>query len=71
MSDIQTEPREFTDQQLHAALKRVGEQAKKQAFSAGKPIVVLRGTQLVWIYPDGREVTSPVSPGPPPQDHSR
>ncbi len=61
MSDLHDEPREFTDEELRAALRRVGEHARQQAFSAGKPIVILRGTDLVWIYPDGHEEVAPLS----------
>ncbi len=49
--------REFTDEQLRAALERVGQTARQEAFQAGVPVIVLRDGKLVWIYPDGREET--------------
>jgi hypothetical protein len=47
--------REFTDEQLRAALERIGPAARAEAFRAGVPVIVLRDGHLVWIYPDGRE----------------
>jgi hypothetical protein len=54
-SDTSPDDREFTDEQLRAALERVGKTAREEAFQAGVPVIVLRDERLVWIYPDGRE----------------
>lgn len=63
MSDSYVEPPEFTDEELLAALKRVGQAARDAAFAAGRPVVVLRDSMLVAIYSDGKEVIiGPPSP---------
>lgn len=46
---------EFTDEQLHAALVRVGREARRSAFAAGRPVVVIKGRSIVALYADGRE----------------
>jgi hypothetical protein len=46
---------EFTDEQLRAALKRVGREARRKAFAAGQPVVILKGSALVEVYADGTE----------------
>jgi hypothetical protein len=48
------DPPEFTDEQLRKVLKRVGEEARRRAFAAGRPVTVLEGANLVHIWPDGR-----------------
>jgi hypothetical protein len=58
MSDMENNNRddvEFTDEQLRAALKRVGREARRRAFAAGQPVVILKGSALVELYPDGTE----------------
>lgn len=46
---------EFTEEQLRAALRRVGREARQATFAAGQPVVVVKGMTLVALYPDGRE----------------
>ena len=52
--DVNDEP-EFTDDQLRAALRRVGEDARQEAFAAGLSVLVLRGRAIVSVHPDGSE----------------
>jgi hypothetical protein len=47
--------REFTDEQLRAALRRVGEEARREAFAAGLPVYILKGKSLVALHADGTE----------------
>jgi hypothetical protein len=51
------EQAEFSDTQLRAALKRVGEDARSAAFKAGRPVTAFKGQQLIQVFPDGHEVT--------------
>ncbi len=52
---------EFTDEQLRAALRRVGRDARLAAFAAGRPVVIIKGGSLVALYEDGaEEVIGPV-----------
>ncbi|HTU20628.1 MAG TPA: hypothetical protein VMG10_21385 [Gemmataceae bacterium] len=54
---------EFTDEQLRAALRRVGQEARQTAFAAGYPVIVIKGMALVALYPDGREeILEPLRP---------
>jgi hypothetical protein len=46
---------EFTDEQLRAALKRVGRDARQAAFAAGRPVFVVKGNAIVALHPDGTE----------------
>jgi hypothetical protein len=46
---------EFSDEQLRAALKRVGKDARQAAFAAGRPVVVVKNSLLVALFPDGTE----------------
>lgn len=46
---------EFTDEQLRAALKRMGRDARTAAFSAGRPVIVVKGSSIVALHPDGSE----------------
>lgn len=55
MQDNDDDDREFTDEQLRAALKGMGEDARKEAFAAGLPVVVLKGSAIVALFPDGSE----------------
>lgn len=55
MQDNDDDDLEFTDEQLRAALKRVGSAARQEAFAAGLPVVVLKGTAIVALFPDGSE----------------
>jgi hypothetical protein len=61
MSETVHDPPEFTDDQLRAALKRVGEEARAQAFAAGRPVMVAQDGRLVLLYADGvHQVVQPV-----------
>jgi hypothetical protein len=55
MQDNDLDDREFTDEDLRAALKRVGQQAREAAFAAGRPVFVIKGNSLVAVHPDGTE----------------
>jgi hypothetical protein len=46
---------EFSDEQLRAALRRVGRDARQAAFAAGRPVVVVKDSLLVALFPDGTE----------------
>jgi hypothetical protein len=46
---------EFTEDQLRAALERVGRNARQTAFAAGRPVFFLRGRTVVALHPDGTE----------------
>lgn len=46
---------EFTDDELQAALERMAQAVRREAYAAGQPIVILRGAQFVWQFPDGHE----------------
>jgi hypothetical protein len=54
-SQPEDEP-EFTPEQLDALLRQAGEQARRKAFAAGRPVMILRKGLLVRQYADGREV---------------
>ena len=49
------EPPEFTDEQLRAALHRMGEQARTEAFAAGLAVTMARNGHVIRQYPDGHE----------------
>lgn len=46
---------EFTEEQLRAALKRVGRDARQAAYKVGRPVVIVKGASLVELHPDGTE----------------
>ncbi|HEY7425130.1 MAG TPA: hypothetical protein VH682_12945 [Gemmataceae bacterium] len=46
---------EFTDEQLRAALKRMGRDARQATFAAGRPVMVVKGASIVALHSDGRE----------------
>jgi hypothetical protein len=46
---------EFSDEELRAALKRVGRDARQAAFAAGQPVFIMKDGALVALYPDGTE----------------
>ena len=46
---------EFTDEQLRAALRDVGRDARQTAFAAGRPVFIVKGTSLVALHADGTE----------------
>lgn len=56
MADILEDPPEFTDDELRAALKQMGEEARTAAFAIGRPIMVLKDGQLVLLCPDGSKI---------------
>jgi hypothetical protein len=53
--DIEHDAQEFTNEQLQAALDRVGAEARRAAFAAGRPVVIYRNRALIALYPDGSE----------------
>lgn len=55
MPETKLDEPEFTDEQLRAALRRVGDDARRVAFAGGKPVFVVRGSLLVAVYEDGTE----------------
>lgn len=55
MSEFETDPPEATEEEILAALRHVGETARREAFAAGHPIVFLRDGRIVRQYPDGSE----------------
>lgn len=58
MQEIIDDPPEFSDEQLRAALKRMGEEARQKTFSAGLPVMVIEDGKFILIFPDGsRKVT--------------
>lgn len=46
---------EFTDEQIRAALKQVGRDARRGAFAAGCPVYFVRGHLVVALHADGTE----------------
>ncbi|HEY7313685.1 MAG TPA: hypothetical protein VH643_30325 [Gemmataceae bacterium] len=46
---------EFTDEQLRSALRRVGRDARQEAFAAGRPVFFVKGASLVALHADGTE----------------
>jgi hypothetical protein len=48
---------EFTDEQLRAALRGMGREARAATFAAGRPVFVIKGRALVRVHPDGSEET--------------
>jgi hypothetical protein len=51
----ESEQPEFSNEQLNAALLQIGQEARPEAFSAGRPVIVLKNEKPVWVYPDGTE----------------
>lgn len=63
MKDVIDTP-EFTDEQLRAALRGVGRDARQAAFAAGRAVVYLKGRAIVALHPDGtEEVVEPLCQG--------
>lgn len=56
MDESETDLPEPTDEEILAALRHVGETARREAFAAGQPIVFLRDGKIVRQFPDGTEV---------------
>lgn len=64
MDENNIDPPEFTDEQLRAALRRMGREARQEAFRANLPVIVLKGRSLVALHPDGtEEILEPLSNG--------
>jgi hypothetical protein len=55
MSEELAEDMEFTEEQLRAALKRVGREAQQQAFDKGRPVFFVKNGALIARHPDGSE----------------
>lgn len=55
MDESETDLPEPTDEEILAALRLVGETARREAFAAGQPIVFLRDGKIVRQFPDGTE----------------
>lgn len=55
MADTTASETEFTDEELRAALKRVGDEARRAAFAAGRPVMIAKKGRLVLLYADGSE----------------
>jgi hypothetical protein len=55
MNDSETDLPEFTDEELLAALRRVGDTARATAFAAGRPIIVIKGSAIMALHADGTE----------------
>jgi small GTP-binding protein len=51
----ESEEPEFSDTQLTEALSQIGQEARHEAFSAGRPVIVLKDDKPTWVYPDGTE----------------
>jgi hypothetical protein len=61
----ETEEPEFSDIQLTEALSQIGQEARQEAFGAGRPVIVLKGDKPTWVYPDGTERPADSSNGTP------
>jgi hypothetical protein len=55
MKESIQDPPEFTDDELRAVLKTVGENARRKAFAAGHSVMIARDGKLVLLHPDGTE----------------
>jgi hypothetical protein len=55
MSEEFVEDVEFTEEQLRAALKRVGREAREEAFAKGRPVFFVKNGTLIALHPDGSE----------------
>ena len=55
MNDSDNDPAEFTEDQLRAALKSVGEEARREAFSAGRSVMIAKEGAPFFSHPDGTE----------------
>jgi hypothetical protein len=55
MSETIIDEPEFTDEQLRAALSRVGDDARRAAFAGERPVFVVRGASILAVYEDGTE----------------
>ena len=65
MHDDEATSAEFTDAQMHAAVKLASDTARAEAFAAGLPIMYAEQGRLILRHPDGRvEDIGPVSAPP-------
>ena len=56
MNDVTIDdPPEFTHEEMNAALKRMGEKARREAFDAGLAVTIVRNGRLIRQHGDGRE----------------
>ena len=55
MENATVDAPEFNDEELGRVLKEVGEQARREAFAVGRPVMTLKGKDLVLLYADGQE----------------
>jgi hypothetical protein len=55
LGESKSDESEFTDEQLRAALRGVGRDARQAAFAAGRPVFIVKGTALVALHADGTE----------------
>jgi hypothetical protein len=55
MQETNGDAPEFTDEQLRAALKRVGRDARQAAFAVGRPVIIIKGGAIVALHADGSE----------------
>lgn len=62
MSDQLAEEAEFAEDQLRAALKRVGSEARREAFAKGLPVFFVKNGALIALYPDGSETVIKQTP---------
>jgi hypothetical protein len=70
MSEEIVEDVEFTEEQLRAALKLVGREARQQAFAKGRPVFFVKNGSLIALHPDGtEEVIRPVHIGNGSESH--
>ena len=55
---------ELTDDQLRAALRRMGRDARQAAFAAGRAVPVLKDGVIVALHADGtEEIVALLGPG--------
>ena len=55
MTEETADDLEFTDEQLRAALKRVGREARQQALKGGRPVFFVKNGSLIALQSDGTE----------------
>lgn len=55
MPEDHDEDLEFTEEQLRRVLRSVGEEARRSAFAAGRPVIFIKDKAIVALHADGRE----------------
>jgi hypothetical protein len=68
LQPVPDDDREFSDEELEAALVRAGEMVRETAFAANQPIVFVQNGELTLRHPDG--TTEIVPSGPTAEDDS-